>query len=37
MKRTISVSHDKAVVRELRDDPEFASEYLKAAPDAPTR
>lgn len=31
MKRKASISHDKAIVRELRDDPEFASEYLKAA------
>ena len=31
MKRTASVSHDKAIVQELRDDPGFASEYLKAA------
>lgn len=26
-----SVSHDKALVRELRADPAFAAEYLKAA------
>ncbi len=31
MKRGASISHDKAIVQELRDDPEFASEYLKAA------
>ena len=31
MKRKASISHDKAIVRELREDPEFASEYLKAA------
>ena len=26
-----SISHDEAVVRELRKDPEFAAEYRKAA------
>jgi DNA-binding phage protein len=26
-----SVSHDEAVVRRIRKDPEFAAEYLKAA------
>ncbi len=26
-----SISHDQALVRELRTDPEFAAEYLKAA------
>jgi len=31
MKRKASISHDKAIVQELRDDPDFASEYLKAA------
>ncbi len=31
MKKKTSVSHDEAVVRELRDDPKFAAEYLKAA------
>jgi probable addiction module antidote protein len=31
MKRKPSISHDKAMIRELRDDPEFAVEYLKAA------
>ena len=31
MKRHTSTSHDKAVVRELRDNPEFAAEYLRAA------
>jgi probable addiction module antidote protein len=31
MKRKASVSHDAAMVRELREDPEFAAEYLKAA------
>ena len=31
MKRKASTSHEKALVKELRDDPEFAAEYLKAA------
>ena len=31
MKNRPSISHDEAVVRELRKDPEFAAEYLKAA------
>ena len=31
MKRKASISHDEAVVRELRDNPEFAAEYLRAA------
>lgn len=34
MKRTAtlrSVSHDRKVIERLRDDPQFASEYLKAA------
>lgn len=31
MKRKASISHDKAIVQELRDDPQFASEYLRAA------
>jgi probable addiction module antidote protein len=31
MKRKASISHDEAVIRELRDDPEFAAEYLRAA------
>jgi probable addiction module antidote protein len=31
MKRKASTSHDKAIVEELRDDPDFASEYLKAS------
>jgi probable addiction module antidote protein len=31
MKRNASIPHDKAIVKELRDDPEFAAEYLKAA------
>jgi probable addiction module antidote protein len=31
MRRKTSVSHDEAMVRRLRKDPEFAAEYLKAA------
>ncbi|MGC2111796.1 MAG: addiction module antidote protein [Candidatus Korobacteraceae bacterium] len=31
MKGKASVSHDAAVIGELRKDPEFAAEYLKAA------
>jgi probable addiction module antidote protein len=31
MKRKTSASHDEAIVRRLRRDPEFAAEYLKAA------
>ncbi len=31
MKRKASVSHDEAVVRRLRKDPDFAAEYIKAA------
>jgi probable addiction module antidote protein len=31
MKRKTSISHDEAMVRRLRKDPEFAAEYLKAA------
>jgi len=31
MKRKASVSHDEATIRELRDNPEFAAEYLRAA------
>jgi probable addiction module antidote protein len=31
MKRKASISHDKAIIEELRADPEFAAEYLKAA------
>ena len=31
MKRKPSISHDEALVRELRANPEFAEEYLKAA------
>jgi probable addiction module antidote protein len=31
MKRKASISHDQAVVAELRANPEFAAEYLRAA------
>ncbi len=31
MKRKASISHDEATIRELRDHPEFAAEYLRAA------
>jgi probable addiction module antidote protein len=31
MKRKASISHDEAMVRQLRDDPDFTAEYLKAA------
>ena len=31
MKHTASISHDEAMVKELRERPEFAAEYLKAA------
>jgi probable addiction module antidote protein len=31
MKRKASISHAEAMVEELRRDPEFAAEYLKAA------
>lgn len=31
MKRRASASHDEAIVRRLRQDPEFAGEYLKTA------
>jgi probable addiction module antidote protein len=31
MKHRASISHDKAIVEELRRDPDFAVEYLKAA------
>ncbi len=31
MKRKTSVSHDEAIVRRLRKDPEFAAAYLNAA------
>lgn len=31
MKHKASVSHEEEIVKELRDDPEFAAEYLRAA------
>lgn len=31
MKRKSSISHEDALVRELRDDPEYAAEYLRVA------
>jgi DNA-binding phage protein len=31
MKRTTSISHDSAIVEQLKADPAFAEEYLKAA------
>jgi probable addiction module antidote protein len=31
MKRKTSIPHEDAIIRELRDDPAFAAEYLKAA------
>ena len=31
MKSKTSISHHKAIVQELRDDPNFAAEYLRAA------
>jgi probable addiction module antidote protein len=31
MKRRASISHDRATIRELRDDPKLAAEYLRAA------
>ena len=31
MKRKPYISHDEALIQELRDDPEFAAEYLKAS------
>lgn len=31
MKKTAGISHEEALVRELRDNPEFAAEYLRAA------
>jgi probable addiction module antidote protein len=31
MKRKVSTSHDEAMVRRLRREPEFAAEYLRAA------
>ena len=31
MKRKPSISHDEAMAKELRENPEFAVEYLRAA------
>lgn len=31
MKKTTGISHEEALVRELRDNPEFAAAYLRAA------
>jgi probable addiction module antidote protein len=31
MKRKAAISHEQALIQELRDDPKFAAEYLKAA------
>ena len=31
MKRKASVSHDETIIRRLRNDPDFAAEYQKAA------
>jgi DNA-binding phage protein len=31
MKHKASISHDTAIIQELRDDTEFVTEYLKAA------
>ena len=31
MKRKAGISHDEAIIRRLRKDPDFAAEYLKAA------
>jgi len=31
MKRKASISHEQATARELRENPEFAAEYLRAA------
>ncbi|HET6929057.1 MAG TPA: addiction module antidote protein [Candidatus Acidoferrum sp.] len=31
MKHKTSTSHDEAIIRRLRKDPEFAAEYVKAA------
>src|ERR1700736_5539894 len=30
MKRKVSISHDEAIIRRLRKDPDFAAKYLKA-------
>lgn len=31
MKHKTTISHDEAMIRQLRDDPDFAAEYLRAA------
>lgn len=31
MRRRTTISHDEAMIRRIRRDPEFAAEYLKAA------
>ena len=31
MKRKTSVSHDETMIRRIRQDPQFAAEYLRAA------
>ena len=31
MKHKTSISHDEAIIRRLRKDPQFAAEYVKAA------
>lgn len=31
MKHKASISHEDAMIKELRNDPDFAAEYLKAA------
>jgi DNA-binding phage protein len=31
MKHKASISHDEAIIRELRENPDFAAEYLRAA------
>ena len=31
MKRKAGIPHDEAIIRRLRKDPDFASEYLKVA------
>lgn len=31
MKRKASISHDEAIIRRIRKEPDFAAEYLKAA------
>jgi len=33
MRRKTSISHDEAMIKQLRHDPDFAAEYLKAALD----